>query len=89
MSHFRKCPVCRDVGIRRLDQRTCGRECMGIWNTWTNQQKARALELAEDGSLDGTSPLEPDRQWIENILTPKPAEDPPLPDILKGFDKLT
>lgn len=83
MSDLRRCPVCRDARIRRLDQRTCGRECMGIWNTWTNQQKARAIELADDAieQLPGDF-----TKQLEQILSPnKPAEEAPLPDILKGF----
>ena len=81
---LRTCPVCLNNKIRRLDQRTCGRECMAIWNTWSNSQKATALDQASGDlplptSVDSTEA----EQRLKQFLSAGTEQSPAIPDFLK------
>ena len=42
----RPCPVCPKGKVWRRHVRTCSRHCSMIWNTWSPDIQARAVELA-------------------------------------------
>ena len=44
----RKCPVCKVMPVLRKDIKTCSVNCAREWNSWSYEQKVRALSGNDD-----------------------------------------
>ena len=86
MAFRSKCPVCRTGVIIRPDARTCSPVCASEWRLWSPQQRANAIESANEPLNVKELVAHVKKAGLSPITIDETDSDlpPELADLLKG-----